>query len=202
MQALIPFLPQQSVEYISSLYDDSFIIQISNPRKTKLADFRPSLKKHIPHKITINRDLNPYSFLITLIHEIAHLHTWNDHQQNVKPHGIEWKMKYQHLTLPLLNNTIFPDDILRALAAFIGNPSATSCTDINLYAVLKKYDVGFDENIVYLDNLPQNTTFSINNRAFIKGEKARKRYKCKELKSGKFYMVHPLAEVELVKTNE
>ena len=40
------------------------ILKLSPKRKTKLGDFRP-LNASGKYKITINKDLNPYSFLIT-----------------------------------------------------------------------------------------------------------------------------------------
>ena len=43
------------------------------------------------HLITVNHNLNKYAFLITLVHEVAHLVTYNNHRHRVSPHGGEWK---------------------------------------------------------------------------------------------------------------
>ena len=40
----------------------------------------------------MNNNLNKYSFLITITHEIAHMMIWEKHQNKVDPHGEEWKM--------------------------------------------------------------------------------------------------------------
>ena len=57
------------------------------------------------YQITINNDLNKYRFLITLIHEMAHLVTFKDMPRS-KPHGKEWKINFQRLMLPFLHPEI------------------------------------------------------------------------------------------------
>ena len=39
------------------------------------------------HRISVNGNLNKYSFLITLIHELAHLLTFTQYKNRVDPHG-------------------------------------------------------------------------------------------------------------------
>jgi Zn-dependent peptidase ImmA (M78 family) len=63
-------------------------LRITRPRKTKRGDFRQLGTKQ---SITINQDSNSFRFLFTLIHELAHLETFIQHKNQVKPHGVEWK---------------------------------------------------------------------------------------------------------------
>ena len=59
-------------------------------------------------KITVNGDLNPYSFLITTIHEFAHLVTFEEYQGRVKPHGKEWQLTYSKMLYPVIEDGGLP----------------------------------------------------------------------------------------------
>ncbi len=52
-------------------------IRLAAPRKSKWGDFRWQAGQ--PSQISINRDLSPEAFLITLLHEFAHaqVHAWD-----------------------------------------------------------------------------------------------------------------------------
>jgi SprT protein len=78
-----------------------FKLKITKERSTKLGDYT-SPRDGLNHTITINHNLNQYSFFITLVHEIAHLHTFNKHRNTVAPHGQEWKQSFQSI-----NDTFF-----------------------------------------------------------------------------------------------
>ncbi len=198
MDTLVPFLPNNTIDKLTPYFDDTFLLKIVNPRKTKLGDFRPARTGKQLSIITINNDLNPYAFLITLVHEIAHHHVWLSHKQRVAPHGKEWKSTFKYLLLPFLHPTILPDDVITALSKYLINPKASSCSDINLFRVLSAYDNRRDETL-YLENLAENSLFSIDHkRIFRKGKKLRTRYKCLEIHSQKQYFVHGLAVVKIV----
>src|SRR5690606_4638092 len=81
------YLPEGCTPYVMELLR-SFPVRfrIVKPRKSKLGDFRVRSTDMLP-EITVNGDLNPYSFLITTIHEFAHLKTWKEYQWKVAPHG-------------------------------------------------------------------------------------------------------------------
>ena len=42
------------------------VVRLSPPRRTKLGDHRPPARGVPHHRITVNEDLNPYAFLMTL----------------------------------------------------------------------------------------------------------------------------------------
>ncbi|WP_457288942.1 SprT-like domain-containing protein [Pedobacter sp. UYP24] len=174
--------------------------KISKSRATKLGDYRHPFKG-LGHKISVNNNLNHYSFLVTTVHEFAHLLTWNDHKNKVKPHGEEWKRNFRRMMVPFLEKEVFPEDIQLAITRYLDNPSAASCTDLNLSRALKKYDQADTDNAHKLEELPLNATFTIKDgRRFKKGERLRKRYRCTCLDNGNIYLFNPLAEVSLTGT--
>lgn len=172
--------------------------KISKSRATKQGDYRHPFRG-AGHKISVNNNLNPYAFLVTTVHEFAHLLTWNDHKNRVKPHGEEWKHNFKRMMVPFLEQDIFPLGVHQAIIAYLSNPSASSCTDLTLSRALKKYDTGGDQS--RLEELPHNTVFTIKDgRKFKKGEQLRKRFRCICLDNGNIYLFSPLAEVTVSAT--
>lgn len=196
---LSKYIPTVAAPIISQWINDTGCrFKVTRSRSTKLGDYTAPYKGN-PHQITVNHDLNTYAFLITTIHEFAHLKTYKDFKNQVKPHGIEWKENFKNLMDPFLKINIFPTDIVDAISRYMNNPAASSCTDLNLYRTLKNYDNKAEE-VLHIEDLDANTIFHLKNgRQFQKGEKLRKSYKCMELPSNRTYLFHPLAEVYLVK---
>lgn len=172
--------------------------KIAKGRATKLGDYRHPYRG-AGHKISVNNNLNVYAFLVTTVHEFAHLLTWNDHKNKVKPHGTEWKYNFKRMMVPFLEQNIFPDDVKQAIVSYLSNPTAASCTDLKLSRALKKYDELLNSS--RLEELPLHAVFTIKDgRQFKKGEKLRKRYRCVCLDNGNIYLFNPLAEVMLEAT--
>lgn len=189
------YLPEESVTTIALwVRQYNFDLKITSSRSTKLGDYRSPFKGQ-RHKITVNHNLNKYAFLITLVHEVAHLTAFEKHGHRIKPHGEEWKQEYKKLMHPFLHERILPDNVQFALISYLVNPAASSCADENLLRVLKSYDKP-NESIVHIEDLPIKTVFKISpERYFEKGEKLRKRYKCIELATKRVYLFSPVAEV-------
>ena len=194
---LYKYIPEKAVPAIAEwIYKFDFKLRIKKSRASKYGDYRPPVQGE-NHLITINHDMNKYAFLITLIHEIAHLSNWNKNKNKVKPHGEEWKLHYKMLMQQFLTPEIFPVDVINALRKYMNNPAASSCSDLHLLRVLKRYDDR--ETTVLLEEVKSGTTFSYNtDRFFIKGEQIRKRFKCKEVKTNRIYLFNPLTEVLVV----
>jgi len=190
------YLPEETVGTIAEwIIDFDFKLKITKERKTRLGDYM-SPHSGLNHTITINHNLNKYAFLITLVHEVAHLVTYNEYKNSVNPHGIEWKRNFQKLMQPFLNTDIFPLEVFAALRKYLQNPAASSCSDVQLLRTLKLHDENSDT--IFLEHIPLNTLFLYNGeRIFKKGERIRKRFKCIEIKSGTVYLFNPLTEVEL-----
>ena len=191
MNALKVFLPAPSFQKINHWTNELDIhVKITNPRKTKLGDFKV-VKDSL--YISINNDLNPYSFLITLTHELAHAFVYVKHKRGVAPHGSQWQETFKSMMLNFLNSTIFPDDVLKALSVYLKQPKASTLTDMNLAAVLKKYDF---VKALTISDIAEKSIFSIpNGKIFKKGKQLRKRYRCIECTTNKIYLFHPFAEV-------
>ena len=196
-QILSKYLPNDFVPYISELIMQSDVkFKIVAPRRTKLGDFKAKGDKNNKSQITINGDLNPYAFLITTLHELAHLYTYKKYKYKVRPHGKEWKKEFSILLNPILIHDALPNELKIALEKSIQNLKASSCSDIHLSRALKKYDPS--KRTVTLEELDENTCFAINKKTYLKGKLRRTRYLCKEMSSGKSYLIHALAEVNVL----
>lgn len=196
-EILQKYIPAAAYLYVLELLEgDNLLLKVKKERKTRHGDYR--LLPDGSHVITINANLNEYRFLITLIHEIAHLKTFKTYGKLIKPHGKEWKHTFKLLMLPLINPLIFPEDVLSPLALHFKNPKATSDTDVVLALALKQFDAPNDK--IYVFEVPEGASFKLHNdRVFIKGKKRTKRYECVEVLSEKLYLFNPNAEVELLK---
>ncbi|MFI8605922.1 SprT-like domain-containing protein [Cellulophaga baltica] len=198
LKTLEKYLPERAVALCITLIKDySVNLKIVNQRVTRHGDYR-----RLPdgsHKITVNASLNKYRFLITLVHEIAHLVAFEKFGRQIKPHGLEWKRTFQGLMLPFIHPDVFPNKVLPLVANHFRNPSASSDTDARLSLALKQYDEQLKENS-YVFEIPIGSIFRIHNgRIFKKGNRKIKRYECSELATGKMYLFQPNAEVELIK---
>jgi hypothetical protein len=171
--------------------------KISKNRATKLGDYRHPFKT-AGHRISVNHNLNPYAFLVTTVHEFAHLLTWNEYKNKVKPHGQEWKHNFKRMMSPFLEQNLFPGDIQQAISNYLRNPAASSCTDLSLSRTLRSYDA-VQQNYVRLEEISHGVLFAIKDgRRFKKGEQLRKRYRCTSMDNGHVYLFNPLAEVEVL----
>jgi hypothetical protein len=194
-EALKKYIPDSYIPYVIELmFSEKIAFRISKPRKTKAGDYRSPYKGE-PHRISINGDLNPYAFLITTLHEFAHMTTFIKYGPYVKSHGTEWKKEFKRLLLPVLEKNELPSEIEAALKRSLQNLKASSCTDIQLTRALKKHDER-DESFVLLENLGNNAYFRLGKNTYQRGILRRRRYLCKEINTGKHYLVNRLAEVE------
>lgn len=193
-EILLKYIPESSVDLVEELFKEHPCkFKIVNNRKTKHGDFKSFRLGH--YQITINNDLNKYRFLLTLVHEMAHLVTHKNHKR-IKPHGVEWKRSFQHLMLPFLSPEIYPIEVLPLLAQYLKNPKASTDADVHLSLALKRYDEKNGKNYVF--EIPAKSKFVHNKRIFEKGDKRRTRYECLELKTKRKYLFHQNAEVELL----
>ena len=193
IEILSKYIPNDAIEQVEGILKDHPIeIKIVNNRITKHGDFKKFKNGNL--QITINNSLNKYQFLLTLIHEIAHLVTFKLYKR-VKPHGIEWKMNFQHLMLPFLQPTIYPEELLPYLANYLKNPKASTGSDVNLTLALKQYDEMSGKSFIF--ELPLGSIFTFNNKSFKKGNKRRTRFECVELSSKKNYLFNQNAEVKI-----
>ena len=191
-------LPKSALSYCIALWTETpFSFSVKKPRASKLGDFRYRKDQKI-QTITINADLNPYQFLLTYIHEVSHLRTFQKFGIHHSPHGKEWKKSFQDLMLPLLSDSVFPKDILIPLKRHMRNPAASSSRDLFLMKEMSKYDAYANQSAPYfLSDLAPGSIFQVAGRKFKKGETRRTRVLCEEINSGKKYLISRLAKVTL-----
>lgn len=195
------FLPPGTGEAVMHyLHEYKVHLTIARERKSILGDYRHRTHHH-NHRISVNGNLNRFSFLITLLHEIAHLLTFEQHGNRVSAHGREWKNVFGGLLHQFVQHKVFPADIERELLQSLKNPAASSCAEEGLLRVLKKYDETQTQQ-PFVEAIPLGAVFRTKDgRVFRKGEKLRKRFKCTELKTGKVYLFSPVCEVEVVNSH-
>ncbi len=192
------YLPPGTYEpVLSYLRQHKVHLTVARERKSILGDYRHRTH-HANHRISVNGNLNPYSFLITLLHELAHLLTFEQFGNKVISHGREWKAVYTGMLAQFLQHKVLPPDIETELARSLQNPAATSCAEDGLLRVLRKYDARESHHRL-VEELATNDLFRTNDgKIFKKAGKLRKRFKCIEIKTGKVYLFSPVYEVEIV----
>ncbi len=196
-EVLQKYLPEHAVAPVFELIKTNSVhLKIVNERVTRHGDYRkhPSGK----HQITVNANLNKYRFLITLVHEIAHLAAFEHYGRQIKPHGVEWKMTFQRLMLPFVRPEIFPNAVLPLVANHFRNPTASSDTDARLAFALKQFDERKPDS-AFIHEVPSGSFFRIKNGMIFQKKGLRvKRYECLEVKTGKLYLFNANAEVEII----
>lgn len=195
-------IPAHAVEYGEQLRQQfDFTLHIVNPRRTRLGDFRAYPNGHL--QITVNTDLNPYAFLVTYVHEVAHAAVYRAHRaatrqtRRPKPHGPAWQQAFRDLMQPLLTETIFPAAILLPLRAYLQHPAATTASSPALMAALRLADLPKQgvAGQVRLADLPEGHCFEFQKKIFVRGALRRTRIVCKETASGRSYAILAHADV-------
>jgi SprT protein len=199
LQALAAYIPDYSFEPVVAYINQYKIhLTVTKQRKSVLGDYRHAAGWG-NHKISINGNLNKYEFLITFLHELAHLFTFEQYKNTVDPHGAEWKKHYSLLLQDFVNRKIFPAEIEKALAKSIKNPSATANGETELLMLLRNYSHQLRPGYTIVDKVPIGESFITDNgKVFKKIGKRRKHYECVEIQTGRHYSFSGLAEVKIV----
>lgn len=189
------FLPPGSYALVEPfLLHYNVHLTITKSRKTVLGDYRNAVAGKA-HRITVNGDLNKFAFLITLLHELAHLITFIRFGNRVASHGKEWKQQFSELLNQFLQTGLFPPDIKSQLIISVKNPAASSCADDSLMRVLRRYDLR-SEGKCLIEEIKEGSLFRIGNgRVFRKQKKLRKRIQALEVATGRMYLFSPVYEV-------
>jgi SprT protein len=188
--------PGASEKLLEYLHRYKVHLTITRNRKSILGDYRHATGTD-HHRISVNGGLNKYAFLITLIHEIGHLITFQQYGNRVNSHGKEWKQAYRTVLEDFMRLKLFPPDLHQALSKSLHDLPASSCSDVNLTRVLKNYDVM--DKTVLVENIMEGSPFKTSDgRIFKRGRQIRKRIECNELRTGKLFLFSPVYEVEPV----
>ncbi len=201
LQQLGAYLPEGSFEPVAAYLTEFKVhLTITRERRSVLGDYRNRLPGK-NHRISVNGNLNKYSFLITLLHELGHLVAYEKFGNRIQAHGAEWKNEFGKILAGFIAIKIFPADIEKELLLTLKNPAASSCAEASLLRVLRKYDPQ-KTGVFLLEELPEKSFFKVKNgRVFSKGNRIRKRFLCQDMATKKMFLFSPVAEVELVKEN-
>lgn len=199
LNALNAYLPDGAFEPVVALINQYKVhLTVTKARKSVLGDYRHAFQG-ANHKISVNGNLNKYEFLITLLHELAHLLCYEQYRNRVDAHGKEWKNIYGHLLAQFIQQGLFPDDIKKALSKTLLNPAATANGETKLLLVLRKYNEIKKAGVALVANIAEGILFeSLNGKIFRRGKKRRIRIECVEVATGQVYSFSALTEVKLV----
>jgi len=172
-------------------------LTITKARRSVLGDYRNAHAGE-NHRISVNGNLNPYSFLITLLHELAHLITYEKYRHRVQPHGREWKDNYAGILSIFLKKSAFPPDIADELHRSLHNLGASSCAEPDLMRALKKYDNDVIGLHLVEQLQPGQWFVTRDNKVYQMEKKMRTRFLCTAYPSGKQYLFNGLYEVKIL----
>ena len=198
--ALSHYLPPTAVSYCFDLWQaHPFTFKITRHRRTKSGDYRfdPATKRST---ISVNGSLNAFEFLVTYLHEVAHLLTFHTHGRQVAPHGQEWKNTFKRLMAPMVNGHVFPEDVRQVLFKHLQNPKASYYADPQLVSVLRRYGKVNLSDKASLIELSQGDVFKFKRKLFRVEKIRRTRMLCLDLRSKKKFLIHQSAEVEKIAT--
>src|SRR6476661_6852305 len=173
ISTLQDYLPPNTLEEVLAYLQFYHVhLTVARDRKSILGDYRH--RTHASnHRISVNGNLNKYSFLITLLHELAHLLTFEKFGNKVAAHGREWKVVFGQLLSQFIGHDVFPPDIKKSLMQSLHDPAASSCADEHLLRTLHKYDTE-ENNLVFVESIPEGALFRTHDgRVFRRGEKMR-----------------------------
>lgn len=185
-------LPKASAAYGRKLWQQyGFMFRVVKPRRARLGDFRALPQGQT--LITVNADLNPYAFLITYVHEVAHAEVYRTGRRLTKPHGRAWQTAFQRLMQPLLTDTVFPEAILEPLRTYMAKPAATTSASPGLMLALRQSDPPTTDSVkaerVLLRDVPEGHSFQFAKKTYVRGTLRRTRVVCKEMVSGRAYAI-------------
>ena len=193
----MPFIPEKALDEVVVLLQKHPIhLGLMAPRKGVFGDYRAPQKVGEYHKITVNGDLNNYAFLVTFLHEYAHLQVFVNHGPRAQAHGSEWKTYFRQLLYQFIQHDIFPEDLRLALQNYMAKMTASTASNPQLIRVLERYDVRKrPENETTVEQLPPKAHFKYNGEMFERGERLRKNFTCTRLSDGTKFRFNPVARV-------
>jgi SprT protein len=180
-------VPEAARAYCFELWQKyPFHFTLRKSRETKVGDF--IWRTGQAPQITVNADLHPYLFLITYIHEVAHLVVHRNCGPRTEAHGDAWKQTFSDLMIPVMTPDVFPPDLLRRLKLHMRNPKASSFSDADLTQILRTYDPRWNAATL-LSEIPAGSLFGLKGKWFRKGELQRTRFLCTEVKTQRKFLV-------------
>lgn len=193
LQSLKSYLPKDTDQIVMNWLNQLNIeLKITGPRQSKLGDFRAEFGKK-QSRMTINGDLKPLQFLITLTHEIAHAQVWQRYVRRVAPHGPQWQKTFGALLIELTQVDSLPQRFRAAIYRHALSPTSSTGRDPELMRVLRSLEPNGE---IWLDELAIGTVFEFRGQRFKKLKSNRTRCKCLHIKKGQHYTIAKTAPVK------
>ena len=191
-------VPRAAVAYCTTLQKIyGFTMRVSRPRRSKWGDYHyQRINGRVQHAISVNANLNAYAFLITYLHEVAHLRAFQQQGHTIPPHGAAWKQCFAQLLVPVLSESVFPRDVLIALRSHARNPRASTGADASLTVALQQHNPPSSQ--VPLRCLCEGKRFTFRQRTFVKQATRRTRALCQEVSNRKKYLILETTLVDLL----
>lgn len=179
------FIPENSLDYCHQLWKTHRIqLTITRPRKSIYGNY---CFRNGVHHITVNGNLSREAFLVTYLHEVAHLLVRKNFRHRIKPHGKEWQTAFSELMKPVLHEGVFPAEILSALKVHLRSPAASSCSDARLHSLLNPAEP--TENQKRVRELAPGETFRFQGKSYIWIRSLRSRCEVRCIQSGLLYRI-------------
>ena len=190
-EGLSSHIPPGGLPLISDwLKEVPIVIKIKNTRRTKLGDYKFDRQSN-RHQISIDKELDPYAFFFVLTHEIAHLKANQKFGNKVKSHGNEWKIIFGNMLIQTLE--VYTEELKPFILNHARSPKASVGADKFLFQKLFLNEIHREKLV---ENIQENQKFRIGKRVFQRGAKRKIRYICKELKTGRMFLVNGQAIVD------
>ncbi len=175
LAAVRPHLPEAAYASVAGLLNSMpILVRAVRRRRTKHGDHIRPPGRHYS-LITVNHSGNPYLFLITLLHEIAHARVVRECSGRAQPHGREWKSVFSAYLQAHAH--CFPSDLRPTVLRYSRRPLYSTDADPELSLALRRHDT-LDLRPI-LSELREGQRFRLGGRtAMIKGPLLRKCYRC------------------------
>ena len=161
---LVQHIPAGALDHCSRLWQElPFDFKLRKSRLSKVGDF--TCRSNQSPQITVNKDLHPFLFLMTYVHEVAHLRVHQEYGFKAEAHGDAWKATFQRLMAPLLREEIFPEPLLSGLRRHMASPKASSFSDAALTELFRSVD-SRERNTILLSQIPEIGRASCRERVF------------------------------------
>lgn len=194
-------VPTQAVNYCIGLWEETkFSFTVTNKRSSCFGNH--SFKIGRGHLITVNNDLAPHAFLLTYVHEVAHLRAFEKYERgnlfkrrrSIEPHGQEWKDFFKFLMQPILSEAYFPEPIFTPLRVYMSDPKASS---VSFQPLAKVLHFEHDGEGLHLSDVKVGEVFQFRDSLYRKIETRRTRVLSENVETQKRFLISAAAHVTL-----
>ena len=178
-----------------------FAFRFAPPRLRKLGDYTRKANGEVA--ITINADLPPELFLVTFLHEVAHLEALQNRTRREAPHGKRWQACFGALLTELCQSAeaAMPAPLHQALVRHSQAPTATLTADPALARLLlpaKPPRQALADGFAHVEMLAAGTAFAYRGKAFLLSGKMRTRHYGTDLQTGQLWKFSAQCTVQIL----